>query len=91
MASPVSPELALVCPELRAEWRAALPDVDPDRLFPPAWTRRTAEPPLPVEREPPLILAAAVYLGVNIVQWLAWGSVTFALVALATLIVTLAG
>ena len=93
MASPVSPELALVCPELRAEWRARLPDIDPDRLFRPARTRRPAAPvlplPRPVEREAPLLVAAVVYFGVNIVQLLAWGSVTFALVAAATLIATL--
>ena len=91
MASPVSPELALVCPELGAEWRARLPDVDPDHLFRPARTRRATSPPLTGEREAPLAVAALVYLAVNVVQWLAWGSVTFAIVVAATLIATLAG
>ena len=47
--------------------------------------------PLRPEREAPLLVAAVVYFGVNIVQLLAWGSVTFALVAAATLIATLLG
>ena len=33
VAQPVSPELVLVCPELRAEALALLPALDPDALF----------------------------------------------------------
>ena len=47
--------------------------------------------PQPAEREAPLAVAAAVYFVVNIVQLLAWGSVTFALVVAATLVATLLG
>jgi hypothetical protein len=93
VALPVSPELALVCPEQAAEWRATLPDVDPDYLFRPAHLRPpvVAVLPQPAEREAPLAVAAAVYFVVNIVQLLAWGSVTFALVVAATLVATLLG
>jgi hypothetical protein len=106
-ASPVSPELALVCPDLRREWIAALPDIDPDALFRPARTRRPptpilvlapppelpVEPPveLHVEREASLPVAAVVYTAVCILQWLVWGSVTLALVTAVTLGLTLAG
>jgi hypothetical protein len=95
VASPVSPELALVCPELGAEWRARLPDIDPDFLFRPARMRpqvAVVRPvPAPVEREPPLLIAAAAYFVLNILHLLAWGSVTVALVVAATLIATLLG
>jgi hypothetical protein len=102
-ASPVSPELALVCPDLRREWIAALPDLDPDALFRPARTRRPPTPILvlapppelpvepPVEREASLPVAAVVYTAVCILQWLVWGSVTLALVTAVTLGLTLAG
>jgi hypothetical protein len=33
VAQPVSPELVLVCPELRAQALALLPELDPDALF----------------------------------------------------------
>ena len=100
LAPPASPELALVCPELRQEWLAALPDVDTDWLFRPAHTRRPARPvpvPVPVavlvsapEPSVPFVLAAAVHLGVSILQSLAWGTVAIFIVVAMTLILTLA-
>ena len=56
VAHEISPELVLVCPELRAQALTLLPTLDPDELFtieppPPA---RIVEPPrlVLVEREP---------------------------------------
>lgn len=87
-----SPELALVCPELRREWIAALPDLDPERLFRPVRTPRPATAPAPpAEREVPLSLAAAAYTAVCVVQWLAWSSVALTLVTAVVLVLTLAG
>ena len=88
---PVSPELALVCPELRQQWLAALPDIDPDRLFRPAATRRAAAPPLAPAREVSLLVAAGAYTAVSVAQWLVWATVTFCAVTVATLVLTLAG
>lgn len=42
-APPVSPELSLVCPDLREQALALLPTVDPDALF-----RRVPRPVAPV-------------------------------------------
>ena len=98
LALPASPELALVCPDLRQEWLEALPQIDTDWLFRPAHTRRPARPvpalvPLPEpEPEPnvPFVLAASVHLGVSILQSLAWGTVAIFIVLAMTLILTLA-
>ena len=106
LAPPASPELALVCPELRQEWLAALPDVDTDWLFRPAHTRPPARPapvPVPVsvpapaavplpapEPSVPFVVAATVHLGVSILQSLAWGTVAIVIVVAMTLILTLA-
>jgi hypothetical protein len=52
---PLSPELALVDPELGARARAALPDLVPDRLAPRAPRQPTAAPaaePAPVGQRP---------------------------------------
>ena len=106
LAPPASPELALVCPELRQEWLAALPDIDTDWLFRPAHTRppgqarasscavpcRAVLPGLPAAPEPsvPFVVAATVHLGVSILQSLAWGTVAIFIVVAMTLILTLA-
>ena len=56
VAHPISPELVLVCPELRERALALLPAVDPDALFAvepaPASTPRINEPPRLVLVEP---------------------------------------
>ncbi len=87
LSGPVSPELALVCPELRQEWLAALPDVDPDRLFRPS---RRAPAATAAPREVPMLVAAGAYTVVCIAQWLVWASVTFAATVVLTLLLTLA-
>ena len=55
----VSPELALVCPELRERALALLPERDPDGWIP----RRLvlAAPPPPEQRTYPLVVAAGAY------------------------------
>jgi hypothetical protein len=67
VAHSISPELVLVCPELREQALALLPAVDPDELFvverpPPAVLRERPRLVL-VEPEPrtPLPLALAAY------------------------------
>ncbi len=92
IAPPASPELALVCPELRQQWLAALPDIDTDWLFRPAHTRQPATLALapPIETNVPFVLAAAVHLVVSMLQSLAWGSVAVFIVVAMTLILTLA-
>ncbi|MEO5576074.1 MAG: hypothetical protein ABIR67_10500 [Gaiellaceae bacterium] len=65
--APISPELALVCPELRERALALLPTLDPDALFEvsPRRIRPVRERPelVCIEREPraPLPVAAAAY------------------------------
>jgi len=45
---PLSPELALICPELRARALALLPAIDPNALFAVAPRPRVEVVPLPV-------------------------------------------
>jgi len=54
-AQPLSPELVLVCPELRERALAQLPPRDPDALFAvdPRLIRPPAERPRPVADQPP--------------------------------------
>jgi hypothetical protein len=70
VAHPISPELALVCPELRERALALLPPLDPDALFDvePRPARPTMTPPRllvvkpPAPRpRPPLPVAVAAY------------------------------
>ncbi len=90
VSQPVSPELALVCPELRRQWIARLPEIDPDALF-LVRPHRPATAVAPAEAAVPLLLAAAVYTGSTIAVSLVRGAVTMAVVALVALILTLAG
>lgn len=86
-AQPLTPELALVCPELRAQSLSSLPDIDPDALF-----RRTARAPAPVTAAPaPVILAALAYAASGFVGSVIRGLVTVATVAAIALVLTLAG
>ena len=76
VAHPISPELVLVCPELREHALTLLPALDPDELFavePRQPTQEVRERPREVlerprlvlvepERRPPLPVALAVYL-----------------------------
>ncbi len=53
VTEPISPELALVCPELRRRALELLPDLDPDALF--------VVEPAPARERSPLPLALAAY------------------------------
>jgi len=92
-SQPISPELALVSPELRLQWTRALPDVDPDELFRVARTVRVARPAAATQAEPrmPFFLAAAIYTAAGLVTSLLQGALTLAVVAGVALILTLAG
>lgn len=59
VAQEISPELVLVCPELRAHALTILPAVDPDELFvvEPAPVTLKPEPPASVLERPRLVLA----------------------------------
>ena len=59
VAQEISPELVLVCPELRAHALTLLPAVDPDELFvvEPAPAAPKPPPPAPVLERPRLVLA----------------------------------
>ena len=72
-AEPISPELVLVCPELRDEALARLPDVGPERLA------RVVDPPRrgAALRETAADLAHLLVLGGT--AFLASGAVTLAL------------
>jgi hypothetical protein len=63
VAHEISPELVLVCPELRAHALTLLPTLDPDELFTvqPAPPPRlvVVQPPRPVPVEPPRPLPVA--------------------------------
>ncbi len=94
-SQPISPELALVSPELRRQWTAALPDVDPDELFRVVRTVRVERPiaAAATQAEPrmPFLLAAAIYIASGLVTSLLQGALTLAVVAGVALILTLAG
>jgi hypothetical protein len=68
VAHPISPELVLVCPELREHALTLLPAVDPDELFAvePRRPAQVLERPRLVlvepERRAPLPVALAAYL-----------------------------
>jgi hypothetical protein len=86
----ISPELALVCPELRREWVAALPERDPDALFRvvrPSLPRVAVRPPDPPV---PMLVAAAAYTASSMLVSAVGGALTVALVVAVTLILTLA-
>ena len=72
MEAALSPELALVCPDLRAAALAALPERDPDGWEPPAWVE-------PIRREPFLAGVRAT---------ISTGLLALVLVAIATHLLT---
>ena len=59
VAHEISPELVLVCPELRAHALTLLPPLDPDELFvvEPAPRSDAQPPPAPLVERPRLVLA----------------------------------
>ena len=93
----ISPELALVCPELRRQAIEALPDRDPDCFVPrrqqPDTTLRLVSPESVVEvrrRGAALVVAATSRIAVETAKTTAFGVVAFAavtgLVTLATVL-----
>jgi hypothetical protein len=75
----ISPELALVDPELRARGVLELLQVESTRVWAPYAPVRLPRPEpqhfaLP-RRRPPLAVAATVYLAVGILQVALWGAV----------------
>jgi hypothetical protein len=75
VAHPISPELVLVCPELREHALTLLPTLDPDELFAVEPRRPAVEPSRPTqvperprlvlvepERRTPMPVALAAYL-----------------------------
>ena len=72
----ISPELALVDPELRARGLDDLARIEASRVWAPFAPVRLVKPeirPQPPRRRPPFLLAASVYLGFGIVQVAVWG------------------
>ena len=90
VAQPISPELVLVCPELREQALRLLPTVDPDRLFavepPPAPVPRARPTLVLVEQEPtaPLPVAFAAYVTEALVLGAIRGAALIALIATAS-------
>ena len=85
VAHSLSPELALVCPELRAHALALLPAVDPDALFalaprPRTEVPRAAEVPL---AKVPLPVAFAAYAAEAVLLMALRGAVLTTSIAVA--------
>ena len=88
VAHPISPELVLVCPELREHALRLLPGLDPDELFEVEPAPRPARPPAVRERprlvvvEPqpraPLPVAVAAYFGEALVLGAVRGTILIA-------------
>lgn len=84
----ISPELALVDPELRARALEDLLRVESSRLWAPFAPVRLSRPEiqLPVRRRPaPFLVALGVYLGFGLVQVAVWG-----IALMAALVVSIA-
>ena len=94
VAHPVSPELVLVCPELRAQALELLPAPDPDALFdvsrPPTGAvvalrpqpvQREHAEPVERERRPAAPVAVAAYVAEAVVLGALRGAVMIAAVA----------
>jgi hypothetical protein len=76
MADPeqISPELALVDPDLRARALETLARTEASRVWAPYAPVRLVRPVVPAPRRPPpFLVAASVYLGFTVFQILIWG------------------
>jgi hypothetical protein len=87
MAEPdqISPELALVDPELRAQALETLARVEASRVWAPYAPVRLVKPdvqPFVRRGSPPLLVAASVYLGMGIVQVAFWALIVMGVLAL---------
>lgn len=78
-ANPLSPELALICPELRAHALVLLPAIDPNALFAVAPRPRVKVVPLPV--------AFAAYAAEAVLRMALHGVVMTTVVAVASFLV----
>jgi hypothetical protein len=76
VAEPISPELVLVSPELRARALDALPAIDAEALF------VVAPRPVP-ERRAPLPVAFAAYVGEAVLLGALRGALMFGLIVVA--------
>ena len=85
VAHDLSPELVLVCPELRAQALELLPAIDPDALFEVAPRPEPAlalvPPPAPAPRR--RVLAVAAYAAEALVMGTLRGAALIALIASA--------
>ena len=85
VAHDLSPELVLVCPELRAQALELLPAIDPDALFEVAPRPKPAlalvPPPAPAPRR--RVLAVAAYAAEALVMGTLRGAALIALIASA--------
>lgn len=87
VAQPVSPELVLVCPELRERALELLPAIDPDALF--AVEPRPARPVVVEQQEPrPTRLAIAVYFVEALVLGLLRAGGIIAVIAIAAFLLS---
>ena len=85
LAGPISPELALVCPTLRAAAIARLPGIDPNALF--TLVRAAPATPAALGPRPSLLVAVFVYFLLSLARTLAVGfAVVVAVVAILTAI-----
>ena len=75
VAQPISPELALVCPELRRQAIELLPTLDPEALF--------AVEPAPARETSPLAFAIAAYITEALVLGALRGVAVTAVIAVA--------
>lgn len=81
LAGPISPELALVCPTLRAAAIARLPEIDPNALF--TVMRAAPVPPAAAGQPPSMLVALSVYFLVSLAKTLVAGvAVAVAVVAI---------
>ena len=84
---PISPELVLVCPELRQQAIAVLPDFARQTFI--AQARARAVPQSPERIAGALLVGEARRAAVEMVKLLAWALTSFVCVTLATLAMTL--
>jgi hypothetical protein len=86
VAHDLSPELVLVCPELRAQALELLPAIDPDALFEVAPRPKPAlalVPPAPAPAPRPRVLAVAAYAAEALVMGMLRGAALIAVIASA--------
>lgn len=86
---PISPELALVCPELRARALSLLPAINPDALFRVPDRRVAVLAAGSADAEVPFLLAVAAYATACIAMAALRAATTVAVVAALAVVLTL--